>query len=472
MNSTSIHKVKHTVLVALLIVFSVCACAQNQNEKKEPKQVVGEIVHDYKLINDIVTALKLEWTQIEIEYLLVAELSQETSETLVIIPEIVEEEGDLLRLNTYMVLVNARTGTITHTLFESTEENGWQSDAIAIDAIEIDPLVYRVNEPDKAFGIVIKYRNHSQPNPYQEEVISLYTKEKNKLKKILDRYPIYESTGIVNGTKCYAEFTKTSNKLSFDTLKTNGYYNILVENRTSQELFQEDKNGFCNPTETLLSNQSKVLTYNGNVYEEATVTHQGVDHQNTDKVIQYLEYYPRKLQNLQIPKFSVEQAFQVNTVKVVSGYDEPVAGQIALPDNEKDWGDRLLLLDQNNTLLYRSQGVGDPYLYEPHFYISPQSNKTIIICQLAFEYPFGGEVFILENRTMKYIGTLDLEGYNPEQGDDKVLTKIIEIKEKGNRIEFTFKSDKLTLNPGANDIIIENNNVKYIYENNLLVLKK
>ena len=77
-------------------------------------------------------------------------------------------------------------------------------------------------------------------------------------------------------------------------------------------------------------------------------------------------------------------------------------------------------------------------------------------------------MFILENNTIKYIGTLDIEGYNPEQDDDQVLTKIVEIKEKGNRLEFSFKSDQLILNPGTDDRIIDNHHLKYIYKNNTL----
>ncbi|MEZ4778743.1 MAG: hypothetical protein R2786_05100 [Flavobacteriaceae bacterium] len=428
-----------------------------------------ESIKNYALINSILLDLKLEWAQIEIGYLIFGELSQVTKETLVIIPEIAAEEDDLLRLNTHMVLVNARTGTITHQLYESYKENGWQSDAIAMDAIEIDPLVYRVSEPEIAFGIVVKYRNHSQPNPYREEVISLYTKDHNTLKKILDHYPIYESTGNVNVNSCYAEHTKTKNKLSFDTLKTNDYFNILVESTSIQELFQEDENGDCNPTETLLSKQTKVLAYNGNVYVEATSTHHKGNYQNVDKTRQFVEYYPKKLQNVQIPNFFVEHAFLLNNTKVVSGYYEPIAGQLPPQDTEKDWGDRLLLLGQNNTLWYQSSGVGDVYLYEPHFYKTTNNNKVIIICQLAFEYPFGGEVFFLENDSIKYIGRLDIEGTE----EDNFLTDIVEITEKGSRMEFTFKSNKLTLEPGSkNETIIENKNIKYVFENNRLFLEK
>lgn len=52
------------------------------------------------------------------------------------------------------------------------------------------------------------------------------------------------------------------------------------------------------------------------------------------------------------------------------------------------------------------------------------------------------------------------------------MANIVEINEKNGVLEFTFKSDSLVLEPGSKDRIIKNDNVKYVYENNQLRLKK
>ncbi len=186
------------------------------------------------------------------------------------------------------------------------------------------------------------------------------------------------------------------------------------------------------------------------------------------KTIKYTEFKPKKLDNIQIDNFYIENANQIDSFKIISGYYEPNDGQIIAPDTETDWGDRLLLLGNENEILYKSQGVGDVYLFEPHFYKSEKSDTILIIYQLAFEYYFGGEAFILKNGKIKYIGNLDIEGDNAE----KSLIDIIEINEDQDRILFSFKSDLLVLEPGSEDILIKNNEVKYIYEDDKLVLTK
>jgi len=186
----------------------------------------------------------------------------------------------------------------------------------------------------------------------------------------------------------------------------------------------------------------------------------------------YSEFKPQKVNNIQIDGFSINQAFQIGSFKVLSGNFEPVEVKTVAPDTEQDWGNRLLLLNGENEMVYKSQGVGDVYLYEPHFYKSDESNKVLIICQLAYEYPFGGDAFIFENGNIINIGTLDVEGYSEDQDEEAYIANIVEINEKSGVLEFTFKSDSLVVEPGSKDRIIKNNNVKYIYKNNRLVLKE
>lgn len=87
---------------------------------------------------------------------------------------------------------------------------------------------------------------------------------------------------------------------------------------------------------------------------------------------------------------------------------------------------------------------------------------------MAFEYFFGGEAFLLENNKIRYIGNLDIESDDM----DKSLTDIISIEELKNDIIFSFKSDSLLLKLGSEDILISNNNTRYIYNNSKLILKR
>lgn len=174
----------------------------------------------------------------------------------------------------------------------------------------------------------------------------------------------------------------------------------------------------------------------------------------------YTEFKPDKIADLKIKGFDIEHAFSVEENKIVSGNFQFTDGKITLPDTEEDYGNRLLLLNHKNEILYKSHGVGDPYLYEPYFYKNNRNGNIIIVCQLAYEYFFGGDVYLLEKGKIKYLGNLDIEPNNEE----KKLTDILRIKESGNGITFRFDADSLVLKPGSEDRTIKNNDVKYVYD--------
>lgn len=192
-------------------------------------------------------------------------------ETIIVIPEVVNEEEDVYELNSTIVVVDNTSGKITHKLFETSKENGWFSDAIFIDGIAIDTVEYKLKNSKNAFGVTMHVRSGSQSNPYNHESISLFTKEKNSLKKVLDSYTLYQVSGEVNVNACYADIKKTENTLSMSDSKTNEYYDILVNNTITQENYRTDKDGECKPIEKIISAEKRVLKFDGETYKVAQV---------------------------------------------------------------------------------------------------------------------------------------------------------------------------------------------------------
>ena len=74
---------------------------------------------------------------------------------------------------------------------------------------------------------------------------------------------------------------------------------------------------------------------------------------------------------------------------------------------------------------------------------------------------------MFENGSLKYIGTLDIEG----DDEENYLTDILEIKEMEGTLVFALKSEEVILKPGSGDMFKTNKNVIYVYQNNELALK-
>lgn len=187
-----------------------------------------------------------------------------------------------------------------------------------------------------------------------------------------------------------------------------------------------------------------------------------------EKELNYYEFKPKSNLDFKLASFGISNIYKLGTFKIVSGYYEPKDGKIIMPDTENDYGHRLLMINTADKIIYQSQGFGEVYSFQPHFYKNNKSGKIIIICQLAFEYCFGGEVFIFENGKIKHIGMLDIE----HPSEEKCLIDIININEIANELIFSFKSDNLILEPGSEDILIKNKRVTYNYLNGELILKK
>ncbi|MCG9791870.1 hypothetical protein [Flavobacterium algicola] len=188
-----------------------------------------------------------------------------------------------------------------------------------------------------------------------------------------------------------------------------------------------------------------------------------IEHQPAKRpqLINYSEFRLENISNFKLQGFDISEAFQLGSNKIVVGYDQTVN-----PDYDKDWGDKLLLLNAKDEILFKSKGVGDVFLFSPHFYKNTKNDKIIIVCQLGYEYYFGGEVFLYENGKIEYAGNIDIDGNDQETS----LVNILKVNEKENRLIFTFDSDSITYKPGNEAILLKNNNIRYEYKDKKLKL--
>ncbi|MFY0713754.1 hypothetical protein J1D01_08775 [Seonamhaeicola sp. NFXS20] len=426
----------------------------NGTIEKVSVKKLNDSFKNFALINGVLTDLNLDWVQTKTDLISTLEHPDNPNESIVVIPEVVDEGEQYFDLNSHIVIADNRSGKIMNKYFESQQSNQWVSDAVELREIIIDTALYPITEEIKAFGIHVNYYGMSRVNPYSNKTLAIFVKSGDSLKKVLHNYSVMNYGGEWDGD-CNGEFVHEGKTLVTGTKKSNGYYDILVNNKITKTKNFTDKNGECQSNETV-ERKEMTLKFNGSTYAE-----------HDSEAILFSEYHPEKLEGIHIDRFDVDHAYQLEAFKIAAGNYKPEDGRTVAPDTETDWGDRLLMLDASNKTVYQSKGVGDLYLFEPHFYKSSASDKVIIICQMAFEYPFGGEAFILENGTLKQIGTLDMEGGDEE----KYLTEIVEINEIDDTIIFALKSDEVILKPGSEDTLKTNKNVIYVYQNNELALK-
>ncbi|MCF6360042.1 MAG: hypothetical protein L3J29_04690, partial [Cyclobacteriaceae bacterium] len=194
------------------------------------------------------------------------ELPNNLNETIMVIPEIVDEGEQYFELNSYILIVNSVTGKIVHQYFESSKTNSWVSDAIKLVEITIDTAPYNVKDNIRAFGIRVRYVGSSQANPYENETISLFIKSENTLKNILKKYDVMNSGGEWD-TNCAGKFIDENKVLIISENMTNTYVDILVKSKIIESKSYIDENGDCDSTEKITTEKT-LLKFNGKEYKE------------------------------------------------------------------------------------------------------------------------------------------------------------------------------------------------------------
>ena len=251
-------------------------------EEKQIEQVQYEIKNDgiieridsqnlyssipnFSLVQKVLNQLQLKEVQVKTNLIASKTISNNTEETIVVIPEVYDESNHYFELNNHTVIVNNKTGEITHKYFEDSKTNQWVSDAIMLQKITIDTAPYNITNQKRAFGIRVEYIGTSRANPYIQETIALFIKsDDNKLRKILPSFNTMDYGGEWD-TDCIGEFLETNKVLIISQDTTNKYYDILVNSKITTTINFKDEDGNCDSKETVI-NKNSVLIFDQNAY--------------------------------------------------------------------------------------------------------------------------------------------------------------------------------------------------------------
>ncbi|WP_264558094.1 hypothetical protein [Flavobacterium sp. N2270] len=226
---------------------------------------IGVYSQETSLLDSVLGQLNLKKSKIKTELVVFKSFPNNLNETIIVIPEIVDEGEMYFELNSHILIIDSKSGNIKSYFFESSKTNNWISDAIQLTEITIDTAPYKVSKNERAFGIRLHFIGSSRPNPYENEIISLFVQSKNKLKKILNNYEISYNGGEWD-TNCEGKFVDERKVLIISNNKTNGLFDILVKNKISETTNYINENGECNYIEKNKT-KKKSLKFNGYEYK-------------------------------------------------------------------------------------------------------------------------------------------------------------------------------------------------------------
>jgi hypothetical protein len=166
------------------------------------------------------------------------------------------EEGHY-KYKCHVVLYNASDKIITNRyVIENLE-----SDAVRLSKVSFDFAPYMVQTNKRAFGLRISYSGASRVNPYEEEQISLFVQEKDKLVPVLKDFTSYLSTGDWD-TNCAGEFNEKRAVFILEPTSSNGYFDMKVSYKEVKTI-NKMVSGDCKGTETATKSNAKLVYVNG-----------------------------------------------------------------------------------------------------------------------------------------------------------------------------------------------------------------
>ncbi|WP_062052874.1 hypothetical protein [Aquimarina longa] len=191
-----------------------------------------------------------------------------------------------------------------------------------------------------------------------------------------------------------------------------------------------------------------------------SLTH--INAQKTDDLLEKIELKEIDNFNFKEKNFDITSVYNLEKNFLVIGNYIPINGKITFPDTIKDYGIRILFLNDKKEITYKSHGLMDVWHCNPTFY--KNGSKFILVCQLSMEQDCGLEVYVIENTNIKFIGNINVE----TSSEESQVINFLKIRKQGEKLIFSFKSDTLLLN--INDKFIKKSKVEYEYFKNKLVL--
>ena len=140
----------------------------------------------------------------------------------------------------------------------------YSSDAVRFDGLSIDTARYKLTSDLRAFGVRAGFTGSSRANPFEQAVLSLYVREGNALRPVLEQLVIESSNGEWD-TNCAGEFSRTQRTLDLAKTSSHGFADLIVRSVTTGTQNTLGKTD-CESTDTVGKTVLTTLRYDGRQY--------------------------------------------------------------------------------------------------------------------------------------------------------------------------------------------------------------
>ncbi|WMY72467.1 hypothetical protein RHD99_13315 [Buttiauxella selenatireducens] len=140
----------------------------------------------------------------------------------------------------------------------------FSSDAFRFDSLRIDTARYKLTSDLRAFGVRASFTGSSRPNPFYETWLSLYVREGNVIRPVLEKLVIESGSGEWD-TNCAGEFSHTKRSLDMAKTRSHDFADVIVKSVTTDSKSWVE-NGDCKSKDTVGKTVLTTLRYNGQQY--------------------------------------------------------------------------------------------------------------------------------------------------------------------------------------------------------------
>lgn len=142
--------------------------------------------------------------------------------------------------------------------------SAFESDAIEFEDLQLDTARYQLTPDLRAFGVRATFNGSSRVNPVNEKLLSLYVREGDTLRPVLDKLITYEYGGEWDGT-CAGELYQHTRTLEIGKTSSHGYADLIVKTVTTSEVGKGEGDA-CESSSTTAKPVLTTLRYDGSTY--------------------------------------------------------------------------------------------------------------------------------------------------------------------------------------------------------------